>query len=225
MYAKAIEKSFNRKCGNVSVTMSAQASCWERCPFHGNGCYGEGGPLGWQTAKLNGAVRGASHIDIARAEAEAIDRLSGRRPLRLHVVGDCRDDEAARIVASAAERYWQRGGRPVWTYCHAWTQVARESWGRVSVLASCETPEQVRQAFARGYATALVVPTFKDTKAYDIDGVRILPCPEMTGKVNDCTHCRLCWNDNVLRKAGITIAFAAHGRGARRVMCFLNGSI
>jgi hypothetical protein len=82
------------------------------------------------------------------------------RPLRLHTVGDCRTDEAARIVAAAAERYMDAGGGPVWTYTHAWRLVDRASWGRVSVLASCETPEQVELARARGYATAIVVDEF-----------------------------------------------------------------
>jgi hypothetical protein len=85
--------------------------------------------------------------------------------MRLHTVGDCRTDEAAKIVAAAAERYMDAGGGPVWTYTHAWRLVDRASWGRVSVLASCETPEQVELARARGYATAIVVDEFDDRTA------------------------------------------------------------
>ena len=113
----AVETSSNAKLGACSATYVTQGSC-PACPFLGNGCYAGYGPLGWQAARLNGSSVLAP-ARIARAEARAIDGLTGDRPLRLHVVGDCRTPLAARIVARAAERYGARGGRQVWTYTHA----------------------------------------------------------------------------------------------------------
>jgi hypothetical protein len=97
---------------------------------------------------------------VARAEAAAIDGLTGDRLLRLHVVGDARTNAAARVLPEAARRYALRGdsprrGRKVWTYTNAWRTVGRESWGdAVSVLASVETPEKPRKpvAFSKGEA-------------------------------------------------------------------------
>jgi hypothetical protein len=46
----------------------------------------------------------------------------------------------------------------VFTYTHNWRKIKRSSWGRmISILASCETIPQVKQAMRRGYATAIVL--------------------------------------------------------------------
>lgn len=226
--AIAVETSTNAKLGFVSATYASQASCPQSCPWYGNGCYAERGPVGWQTRRLNrSAVRGA--LRIARAEAKAIDALTADRLLRLHVVGDARTDAAARELGAAARRYASRGnsprhGRKAWTYTHAWRSVARASWGdAVSVLASVETVRDARAAMARGYAAAVVVTAFERESAYAIDGVTVLPCPNQTRGVT-CRDCGLCRDDERLRSAGLVIAFQAHGSGGasiRRTMLTL----
>jgi len=217
--ATAVERSDNRKLGAVSATYVSQGSCPRDCPFYGAGCYAEYGFVSVTTRRLNDADGGLSAGRLALLEAAAIDGLSGRRPMRLHVVGDCRTNAAARTVGAAARRYAKRGGQRVWTYTHAWRRVRRESWGEgVSVLASCETPQQVREAQAAGYATAMVVPTHKQAAAYDHGGVKVVPCPAQTRVGVTCESCRLCWDDGRLRRAGLTIAFAAHSQGERQVL-------
>src|SRR5262249_44299407 len=141
--AIAVETSDNDKLGGCSATYAAQHSCPLGCPLLGAGGYAEHGPIHFITRRLNKA-RALGPAALARREAEAIAALTGDRPLRLHVVGDARTPLAARILAEAAEEYRKRGGRPAWTYTHAWRAVPRECWGDVSVLASCETTEQVR---------------------------------------------------------------------------------
>lgn len=204
--------SGNAKLGDAATTYAAQPSCPLSCPFlDGGGCYAETGRLGmFVTRPLNEAAASsdATLLDVALAEAEAIDSLTpiGGRPLRLHTVGDCSTDEAARIVSAAAERYMECGGGQVWTYTHAWRVVARASWGRVSVLASCETPADVVRAHGRGYATAMVVDSFESDRLHD----GVLPCPQMTRGVS-CSDCRLCMDDQGLRDRGYSIGFEVHG--------------
>ncbi len=211
----AVENSDNSKIGLCSATYVTQASCPASCPLLNAGCYAEFGYTGAITRALaNAASKGPAAL--ARLEARAIDRLSGDRPLRLHVVGDCRTPKAARIVAQAAERYRRRGGRPVWTYTHAWRTVPRAAWLNVSVLASCETPTDLAPARALGYAGALIVRRFASFRAHDVQGERIIPCPQQTGNTN-CRRCGLCFDDRRLLRAGLSIAFEAHGSGARRL--------
>lgn len=219
--AIAVETSSNAKLGFVSATYASQASCPLSCPWYGNGCYAESGLVGYQTRRLNrSAVRGA--VRIARAEAKAIDALTGDRLLRLHVVGDARTDSAAREIGAAARRYASRGnaprrGRKVWGYTHAWRTVARASWGdAVSVLASVETVRDARAAMAKGYAAAVVVTAFERDSAYRIDGVTVVPCPNQTRGVT-CRDCGLCRDDERLRSCGLVIAFQAHGSGGAAV--------
>src|ERR1051325_9338279 len=136
--AIAVEKSRNSKIAGCSATMVSQASCPRSCKFYANGCYAESGPTGFTTHRLNRSTETKPEA-IARIEAKAISQLSGKRPLRLHVVGDCTTDKAAKILSSAAESY----PMPVWSYTHAWRTVSRVLWGKVSILASCETAADV----------------------------------------------------------------------------------
>lgn len=224
--AIATARSLNRKIGDAATTYAAQGSCPSSCVFKdGGGCYAESGSIGkFVTQPLNHAAgTDASPEDIARFEADEIDALEvvPGRVLRLHTVGDCPTDEAAAIVGAAAGRYMDRGGGPVWTYTHAWREVERASWARTSVLASCETWEDVDEARARGYATAMVVEEFTSDKLYKIgraDGAHnptsppgaLLPCPQQTRGVA-CSDCRLCMNDGGILERGYTIGFELHG--------------
>lgn len=214
--AVATARSMNRKTGSAAVTYAAQGSCPPGCPFLGAGCYAEHASVGLVTRRLNAAAEEASALDIALAEAEAIDGIDPAypgQPMRLHTVGDCATDLAAQIVGHAARRWEDRGGGPVWTYTHAWRTVARRSWKDIRVLASCETPLDVALAQGRGYATAMVVEEFPGDRLYYDGGVAILPCPAQTRDV-PCTDCRLCFGADRLRDTGTTIGFAIHGDNA-----------
>ena len=211
--AFAVERSDNSKIGLVHATYASQNSCPTTCPLKNSGCYAESGPMGIWTRKVNRAAPDATGLEVALAEAEAItSTLSGNLNLRLHVVGDCASTEAAAIVAKAALSVMRRGNK-VWTYTHASKMVDRKAWEGVSVLASAETADEVHEAQAAGWATAVVLPEFKDDKLYEEDGMKILPCVNQTRGAK-CIDCRLCWDAPRLAKQGITIGFKVHG--ARR---------
>lgn len=219
--AIAVARSSNEKIGDAATTYAAQTSCPSSCAFFaGGGCYAENGRIySGVTGPLNLVAEraGLTALDVAVEEAAAIDALDvpAGRPLRLHTVGDCRTEEAARVVAGAADRYMARGGGPVWTYTHAWRVVDRASWGRVSVLASCETPAQVELARGRGYAPSIVLEAFAVPHRYDAETgfgtVDVLPCPAQTKEDVTCSSCRLCLDDGALAGRGYAIAFEVHG--------------
>lgn len=216
MSAFAVELSQNAKIGPTHATYASQQSCPKSCPFQGAGCYAEHGLVRLHTQRVNTADANATPMDVARIEAEAIRKtLSGRHDLRLHVVGDCSTDEAASLVSDAALSVL-KPGRKAWTYTHASRDVQRESWGELSVLASCETTEQVRAAQDAGWATAIVVPEFKGHGLQDYGGIKLLPCVNQT-KGAQCVECRLCMDDARLRDKGITIGFVPHSSGAKKV--------
>ena len=92
----------------------------------------------------------------------------------------------------------------------------------MAVLASCETRQDVRQAHAAGYASAVVAP-LAEAEAYVTrkrmsDGTRYLWCPEQSGRARDCVSCRLCFDDQRLLRERTAIVFAAHGAGSRKVL-------
>lgn len=216
-----IEVSGNKKLGLCATTYVAQhPGCPPDCPFLGKGCYYEYGPIGIIARRMDAEAKEAELTPLAlgRNEARVIDSLTGRLPLRLHSGGDCRTPGAVRAVSAASRRYRRRHHQPVFTYHHAWQTIARSDWGDVSVLASCETPEGVRKARARGYATAITVAAFPDgAKRFKLDGITVQPCPEQAGLPVDCSTCRLCMDDQALLKRNVTIGFSVHGSGAKHV--------
>lgn len=206
--ATAIEISSNGKTGPISVTYASQATCGD-CKFKaGNGCYAEYGNAAFTTNRLNKSTDNA--LEVAKKEAEEISKLSGRNILRLHIVGDSPTDETTKIIANAATNYTKKKNMPVFSYTHQWKNVKRASWKNVSILASCDNPEEIKNARRKGYATATVVDKFQSHKAYTSGGIKYIPCPNQTKKVQ-CIDCKLCMNDKFLKSSKQTIVFEAHG--------------
>lgn len=224
------------KTGACAVTWVAKVTCpgyrasdVNPCVLFGAGCYADEGHCAFTTRRVNAAALGAGGLqvspdDVADAEAEAIDCMAmyAALPLRMHIVGDCITEYAAHTVASAAMRYSAVHGAPTWSYTHAWQSVPRSAWQGVSILASCDSADQIAVAHSAGYATALVVDEFSTNQhgrpvAEKMpDGGTLVPCPQqvaaMSGKSDvTCMTCRLCWQDQHLLANRITIGFAAHG--------------
>ena len=207
--------SQNTKIGRrVAATYaSIRASCPESCPLRDRGCYAQDGHVAFTVRRLDARARGA--LRAALDEVAAIDGVDvpDGRPMRLHVSGDSRTEDSARLVSNAAARWRQRGGGPVWSYTHAWGTVRRSAWhDAVSILGSVDHLAQGRSALAAGYAPAAVTgPHAADGRAFDHEGVRWIPCPNQTRGIT-CEECRLCWNAEALHARGAGIAFEAHGR-------------
>jgi hypothetical protein len=208
----AVDKSRNSKTGLVSATYAPIQSCPSNCPFLNNGCYAQTSYTGMKLVGLNkeaSKIRKVSSNKIARIEAESIRKLKGKLPLRLHVVGDCKTPMAARILSCAAEDYINKNNQPVWTYTHAWREIPRENWGDISVLASCETLEECKQAMKRGYAASVVrLKPFKGTMPFS--GLKMTACKELTKGIK-CNDCKLCFNDQRLLEDNKVICFFPHG--------------
>jgi hypothetical protein len=214
----------------ASTYVSIQSTCRDVCRFkNGNGCFAEAGYTGPLVRTLDEASKGLRPAEIAANEAETIDAFGpipldggkyGRdgRDLRLHINGDAYDEESARILAGAAARWKERGGGAVWAYTHSWRSIPVEAWGTISILASCETPADVKEARARGYASALVVRDFRGAERAhslpEIDG-KVLPCPAET-RDTTCVQCRLCFDVEGLRVRRLVIGFSVHGRDAEK---------
>lgn len=221
-----------------------------RCPLYDSGCYAEGGFLGMpkgtttlvnKAAGLDRKEGSASSeftpLDAAKDEAEVITKVvqsqkklpDAKWPLmRLHIVGDAVTAECARTIAGAVGDYPALIDTPgmkvqkVWGYTHAWRSVDRGAWGsHISMMASCDGPDDVQRAWSRGFGACIVVPCFKSKTAYDSGlGFKILPCPNeslpaVNGKKVLCKDCRLCLRDKWLKDKGMVIAFKVHHGNAK----------
>lgn len=212
-----VMNSQNAKIGNIAATyLPIKSTCPTTCKLKDNGCYAQLGNVGFQVRRLERVTEGKKAYDIIRAEAREITakgKLANGKTLRMHVSGDCRTAKSAKLLAKAAT-YWN--GK-VYTYTHAWRSIPKESWGSISVLASCESIEDAKDALKAGYAPSIVVDKHVGERAYMQDGVKVIPCPSQTRGIT-CDKCNLCMNDRVLIEQGAAIGFAAHGAGSKRAL-------
>lgn len=199
---------------------SIKSSCPLTCSLKDNGCYAQNSYTGITVKRLDKEANGYSVLQIAKAEAFAIDnsynggQVPAGRDLRLHVSGDCRTISGARIVNAAVKRWKNRGGGNVFNYTHSWKNVPRKEWKDVSILASVSDIKEVDFARKQGYAPAIVVSEFDGPKAFFIKNcdTRWVPCPAQTKPEQvSCSSCKLCMKSDYLFKNNIGIAFAAHG--------------
>ena len=209
-----VEETSNAKLGGIATTHASRHTCSDHCPLKNSGCcYTERPPQLFvlKTLTAHQARLKENHLKTARREAALIDKLNRETDLRIHTVGDCKSEAAAKLVATAAEGFMKRTGGKAYTYTHAWRDIPRKAWGSVSVLASCETMNDVHHAVARGYVAALIVLKHNGWQAYKRDGFNMLPCPAQTNETKTCKMCRLCMRDDLLRKVNAVIAFEVHG--------------
>lgn len=216
--------SHNVKVGDVAVTYApVDQTCPSACPLKGNGCYAQGGNVGLHMRRLQVACDGINGDTVAALEGAEIADMGSKapagHPLRIHVSGDASTDYRALLLAKGAEAW----PGPVWSYTHAWRSVNRHSWGRVSVLASCESIKEVVLAYLQGYAASLVVAKHPENgRAFTTpEGVKVIPCPAQTRDVK-CTDCKLCWNDALLFRQRACVSFETHGYAKKRANRVLN---
>lgn len=215
-----VERSSNEKisrdasCAVVNLPISK--TCPESCPFKSDAsCYVLASLRGRRYQDRLRDLSGDSPHAEAAAEMHRASRETKMRPLRLFSWGgDATCDIEAMHLASGAANW----DAPVWGYTHGWRTTHRDAWGKVSILASCETLEDVHEARSRGYASALVVPFHPpDGRAEVVGGMRLVPCPAQT-RDRTCVECRLCWDDSNTSRV---VTFAAHGGRAKAVRTHL----
>jgi len=210
----------------TTTYVSIAATCPDSCSFKNNGCYVQAGATAKHGRALDSAAFGWSALDVIREEAEQIDALypngvpqdgaRGGRDLRLHVGGDVSCAAGAEMLGEAARRWRARGGGRAWTYTHRWRDIPSHAWGPLlSVLASCDSLADVRDAWAAGYAPAVIVPEYpRGHRTFPVGRLTAVPCPVEAGSQLTCATCRLCMDDLALRSRRLVIAFAEHGPGA-----------
>ena len=229
---RIVEVSQNAKTGPISTTYMNQMTCPKSCPHLNKGCYAENGLVGMHTRRIEreageqitemvqntaGTLLG---MDAAKDypeimvthEAYAIEQtLSGKRKLRVHVVGDVVTPANAVVMGVAMLRHTAKHGMGAWTYTHRWAEIPYSNWGGASVWASVETPVQVNQARIMGYASALTLPFAKHPtqSQYEWEGLKVIPCPaQKHPRTVTCSTCNLCANSGKMFASGKVLGFS-----------------
>ena len=207
----------------VATYVSIKATCPDTCVFKDRGCFAQSGFIKRFAGALDvqALEKKLTAEDVARNEAAALrelfkggqvpqDGARGGRDLRLHVGGDTGSEEAAKILAEAAEDWKRRGGGAVWTYMHRWREIPSDVWGPISVWASVETFADAAAAKARGYKVSITLPdnAYEGSNRQRLGSFDVIPCPWESRGVS-CVRCRLCFGEAKLSKDA-AIGFTIH---------------
>jgi hypothetical protein len=214
----------DQKTASPGTYRPVGATCPRTCPYLGNGCYAEGGNVALHqrvaSADRRAALVGAAVVMVWAARTD--------RTARLHVSGDMMGPDGkvdhtyvhgltdiARTV-----RELRGGDRPVaWTYTHAtsgpWVELLREAG--VAVRLSDRGGEWGAVVVADREGARLRRGT-RDARGRFQRPERTAVCPAQLGDT-DCASCKLCWS-----RPDVTIAFLAHGNGARKVRATIGGA-
>lgn len=202
-----VSASRNGKTGAAAVTYRTADTCPVSCPLRGSGCYARGRIFGIP-ARL-GREAGEGYAEL--------DALAGTLPqggiVRANVSGDLLDDTGAPdrpYLASLARLAASRPDAAVFTYTHAWRDLAPDLAPGVTVNASCESAADLERATAAGWPTVLTDPGGPDSLiGSTVAGRRVVQCPAQVREGLTCAECRLCARPS--RRS--TVAFTVHGSG------------
>lgn len=219
-------KSSNRKTGPIPVSTSSADTCPSAgvCPFKGNGCYAESGPLALHWRAVTEGTRGMPWADFLSAIASLPQGQLWRHNQAgdLYAPGTVTGRQALRQLTDA-----NRGKRG-YTYSHHFRDAAtvaafREATAHgFTVNASCHNETDADIAIGQGLRAVFVVPSTETRTAWVTpDGNRAIVCPAQRSGPGfagmDCATCRLCQ----ARPQNVAIAFLAHGTSRRRVDSYL----
>lgn len=204
--------SSNSKTGKVAATYRTQHSCPTTCALYDAGCYARGRIFGI-AAKNGHEVNG----DYA-AVLGLIDTMPPDYVLRANVSGDFLSEDGSPDLQYITALNTVADARPdvtIIAYTHAWRTLAPGMF-RFVVNASCDTPADVIEARAAGWATVVVDTNADDTLVGSkLSDSRVIQCPNQTRGIT-CAECKLCG-----RERPATVAFAVHGAGKNQAVASL----
>jgi hypothetical protein len=208
-------QSSNVKTGPMPVTTSSRDSCSPVCPFFGNGCYAESGPLRIHWNAVTANQRGEGFYDhcatIASIEEGSIYRYNQAGDLP-HV-GGIIDSEALKMLCEASQHL--KG----FTYTHHDVTIPENleslylsNSAGFTVNLSANDLDHADELYSTGLPVCVVLPITQEENLTTPAGNKVVVCPAAIRDNVSCFTCQLC------RRADRTVivGFPAHGTGAKR---------
>ena len=210
-------KSKNAKVGKMAVTTTTATTCPTSCPFKGNGCYADSGPLKLHWDKVTEGERGddwSTFIDKIKdmpAGSKWRHNQAGDLP------GDTKNLDSTKCVELAKANEGKRG----FTYTHydvldnfqnAITVNMMNHLG-FTVNVSANNLEHADQLCDLDIApVATVLPIEQTTNTVTPKGRKVVVCPATYKDDVSCASFMLCekWDRNVV------VGFPAHGTSKKK---------
>lgn len=238
-------RSSNSKTGPIPVSTTAKASCPETCPFRGNGCYAESGPLAMIWAAMSDAGpnasfpqgRGQMHTTDWAGLCAAVSKLPADQLWRHNQAGDLPhvngtiDSEA--LAALVVANYTSRACG--FTYTHHDVEINKHS--RLSVrlannagftvnLSANDLGHADRLSCLNAGPVVVVLPA-ETLPAWNgpaprletPQGRKVVVCPATYRSGVNCASCKLC----AISERDFIIGFPAHGSRKARASTVATG--
>lgn len=218
-------RSANAKTGPIPVSTSSAETCPSAavCPFKGNGCYAETGPLALHWRAVTEGTRGTPWQHFLAAIAALPDGQLWRH----NVAGDLYKPGSTSGRAALAQLVEANRGRRGFTYSHHKRTPATVAAFKAAtahgftVNASCQSEGEADAAIADGLRAVFVVPADDPRKQWETaGGNRAVVCPAQRFDAMTCERCRLCQS----RPSNVAIVFRAHGTGRRKAEAVLTNA-
>ena len=210
-------KSKNSKVGPMAVTTSTATTCPTSCPFKGNGCYADSGPLKLHWDKVTEGKRGDDWSTFIDKIKELPAGSKWRHNQAGDLPGDTKDLDSTKCVELAKANEGKRG----FTYTHydvldnfqnAITVNMMNHLG-FTVNVSANNLEHADQLCDLDIApVATVLPIEQTTNTVTPKGRKVVVCPATYKDDVSCASCMLCekWDRNVV------VGFPAHGTSKKK---------
>tara|TARA_B100000676_G_scaffold307997_1_gene367753 strand:+ start:525 stop:1196 length:672 start_codon:yes stop_codon:yes gene_type:complete len=210
-------KSKNSKVGPMAVTTSTATTCPTSCPFKGNGCYADSGPLKLHWDKVTKGERGDDWPTFLGKIKDLPAGSKWRHNQAGDLPGDTKDLDSTKCVELAKANEGKRG----FTYTHydvldnfqnAITVNMMNHLG-FTVNVSANNLEHADQLCDLDIApVATVLPIEQTTNTVTPKGRKVVVCPATYKEDVSCASCMLCekWDRNVV------VGFPAHGTSKKK---------
>ena len=210
-------KSKNAKVGKMAVTTSTATTCPTSCPFKGNGCYADSGPLKLHWLKVTEGERGDDWSTFLDKIKDLPAGSKWRHNQAGDLPGDTKDLDSGKCADLAKANEDKRG----FTYTHydvlenfqnAITVNMMNHLG-FTVNVSANNLEHADQLCDLDIApVATVLPIEQTTNTVTPKGRKVVVCPATYKDEVSCADCMLCEK----RDRKVIVGFPAHGTSKRK---------
>ena len=229
-----IPESSNPKTGNIIQSYSHRATCPNRCPLKGNGCYADSYHTSRQWDRCNDEedkryIRNGHDLTLDLMSAVALHVKRGEKSIlfRHNVAGDIAlpdsdmiDDERLNTIVESCNKVSSNLNINLmgYTYTHCnpsienIKKVKYAQSKRFTVNFSCETIEEVKKVKNAGCNAVVTSINPQETvKSLKTEGLKAVQCPAQTNEGMNCKKCKLC-----ARNREAVIIFEVHGNGSNK---------
>jgi hypothetical protein len=203
--------SSNAKTGPIAVSTSSRATCSPTCPFLGNGCYAESGPLLLHWRKVTEGMRGVNF----RAFCDQLGKLESGRLFRHNQAGDLPHTAGKISRAFIKSMVASVKHLKAFTYTHhdirkgenlSLLRYANRNGFTINV--STESESAADNVISAGLPAVMVANSKEARTTWHTKGGNVvLVCPAQRSDTKTCADCKLCHH----RGRRVVIAFLAHG--------------